>query len=89
MARVTIEDCVARYPNHYELTLLAAKRARQLLAGLPPLIEVKKPEKPMVIALREIAAGKLTWEVYERLEEQLRQQREQAEALVAAGEHGG
>ncbi len=86
MARVTIEDCVRRYPNHYELTILASKRARQLLAGMPPLIEVKKKEKPTVIALREIAAGKLTWEVYERLEARLREQREQAEAL-GIGEH--
>lgn len=83
MARVTIEDCVRQYSNHYELTLLAAKRARQLLAGLPPLIKVKKAEKPVVIALREIAAGKLTWEIYEKVEEQRRQQEEQAQALLA------
>jgi len=83
MARVTIEDCVRRMPNHYDLTLLAAMRARQLMAGLPPLIEVKGNDKPIVIALREIGAGKLDWSIYEQIEQKRREQLEQASESTA------
>ena len=38
MARITVEDCLEKMPNRFELTLLAAKRARQLFAGAKPLI---------------------------------------------------
>ncbi|RME81731.1 MAG: DNA-directed RNA polymerase subunit omega [Zetaproteobacteria bacterium] len=82
MARITIEDGLKRIPNHYELTLLAAKRARQLLAGLPPMIDPEPGEKPVVTALREIAAGKIDWETVEKLEEQRRQVAEAEAASV-------
>jgi DNA-directed RNA polymerase subunit omega len=58
MARITIEDCLTRIPNRFELTLAATNRARQISAGSQPLVEGDR-DKPTVIALREIAAGKV------------------------------
>ncbi len=57
MARVTVEDCLKKVPNKFELVLLAAKRARQLIKGGRPL--VKANHREVVLALREIAAGKI------------------------------
>lgn len=65
MARITIEDCITRIPNRFQLTLAATYRARQLTVGATPLIEGEK-DKPTVIALREIAAGKVGLEVLNR-----------------------
>lgn len=59
MARVTVEDCLLRIPNRFLLTLVASKRARQLANGSSALIDDAAREKPTVIALREIAAGKV------------------------------
>lgn len=58
MARITIEDCTKQIDNHFELTLVASFRARQLSNNATPLIE-DSDDKPTVIALREIAAGKI------------------------------
>jgi DNA-directed RNA polymerase subunit omega len=58
MARITIEDCLTRIPNRFELTLAATNRARQISAGSAPLLEGDR-DKPTVIALREVAAGKV------------------------------
>jgi DNA-directed RNA polymerase subunit omega len=58
MARITIEDCLTRIPNRFELTLAATNRARQISAGSQPLVDGDR-DKPTVIALREIAAGKI------------------------------
>lgn len=57
MARVTIEDCLERVSNMYELVHLATKRTRQLFRGSEPL--VKSKNRLIVTALREIAAGKV------------------------------
>jgi DNA-directed RNA polymerase subunit omega len=57
MARITVEDCLDRIPNRFELVLLAAKRAKQLLKGSRPLVETENKE--IVTSLREIAAGKV------------------------------
>lgn len=57
MARVTIEDCLRQVHNRFALVHLAAKRVRQLNRGAPVL--VKADNKEIVIALREIAAGKI------------------------------
>ena len=62
MARITVEDCIERVPNRFELVLLATKRARYLTRTPKFEEEVKVPvenDKPTVIALREIAAGKI------------------------------
>jgi len=58
MARITVEDCLENVDNRFELVLLATKRARQLLAGAEPLLEWGD-DKATVVALREIAAGKV------------------------------
>jgi len=57
MARITVEDCLERVPNRFELVLLAARRAKQLLKGARPLVE--SDNKEVVTALREIAANKV------------------------------
>ena len=59
MARVTVEDCLEKVPNRMELIILAAKRTRQLLDGAEPLIANTKGNKPPIIALREVGAGKI------------------------------
>ncbi len=56
MARVTVEDCLAHVKNRFDLVLLATKRARQLEAGVQPLVE-RGRDKSTVVALREIGAG--------------------------------
>jgi len=58
MARITIEDCLDKIPNRFELTLAATNRARQISAGAAPLLDADR-DKPTVIALREVAAGKI------------------------------
>ncbi|HLA34536.1 MAG TPA: DNA-directed RNA polymerase subunit omega [Rhodocyclaceae bacterium] len=65
MARVTIDDCIKRIPNRFQLTLVATYRARQLTLGSTPLVEVDR-DKPAVIALREIACGKVGVEILGR-----------------------
>jgi len=57
MARITIEDCLDKVPNRFELVRLASQRSRQLLKGAKPLIESDNRE--VVVALREIAAGEV------------------------------
>jgi DNA-directed RNA polymerase subunit omega len=54
MARVTVEDCVDKVPNRFELVLLAAQRARMISSGVPITVERDNDKNP-VIALREIA----------------------------------
>jgi DNA-directed RNA polymerase subunit omega len=57
MARVTIEDCLQLVPTRFGLVHLAAKRVRQIYHGAPVL--VKGDNKEIVMAMREIAAGKI------------------------------
>jgi len=57
MARITVEDCLEQIPNRFELVLVAARRAKQLLKGERPLLD--SDNKEVVTALREIAAGKV------------------------------
>ena len=54
MARVTVEDCVDKIPNRFDLVLVSAHRARQLSGGAEPTIERDRDKNP-VVALREIA----------------------------------
>jgi DNA-directed RNA polymerase subunit omega len=61
MARVTVEDCVVKIPNRFELVMLAAQRAREISAGSPLTVE-KDNDKNPVIALREIAEDSLVLE---------------------------
>ena len=57
MARITVEDCLEKIPNRFELVLLSSKRAKQLLTGSRPLVETDN--KDIVTSLREIADGKV------------------------------
>lgn len=59
MARVTVEDCLEQEENRFALVVLAAQRTRQLMKGMPALVDSKN--KAAVISLREIAAGKVHW----------------------------
>ncbi|MDM8565772.1 DNA-directed RNA polymerase subunit omega [Candidatus Halobeggiatoa sp. HSG11] len=71
MARITVEDCLKNVNNRFDLVLLASKRARQLAMGATPLVEAAD-DKPTVVALREIATGKITTENFDKLlDEQL------------------
>lgn len=60
MARVTVEDCLEREENRFALVLMAAQRARQLMKSALPLVHCKN--KPLVTALREIAAGRVKFD---------------------------
>ncbi|MCB5185664.1 DNA-directed RNA polymerase subunit omega [Methylobacillus caricis] len=67
MARITVDDCLEKIPNRFQLTLVAAYRARQLANGSEPLVNVHgHKDKPTVLALREIAANKVGLEVLNR-----------------------
>ncbi len=56
MARITVEDCLEKIPNRFQLVLAATYRARMLSQGHAPKVDAKQ-NKPGVTALREIAAG--------------------------------
>jgi DNA-directed RNA polymerase subunit omega len=58
MARVTVEDCVDKVPNRFDLVLVAGFRARQLSGGAEPLVDRDRDKNP-VVALREIAAKEI------------------------------
>jgi len=66
MARITVEDCLRQIPNRFLLAMVAAKRAKQLYKGGQSLIENKANNKKIVLALREIAAGKVEYEIPSR-----------------------
>lgn len=59
MARVTVEDCLDKVDNRFQLVLVSSKRARQLARGAPALLDWEN-DKPTVMALREIAAEEIT-----------------------------
>ncbi len=61
MARVTVEDCIDKVPNRFELVMLAAHRARELAAGAELTVDRDNDKNP-VVALREIAEETLTAE---------------------------
>ncbi|MFD2263073.1 DNA-directed RNA polymerase subunit omega [Lacibacterium aquatile] len=62
MARVTVEDCVLKVPNRFELVLLAGQRARDIASGTQIAVDRDNDKNP-VVALREIAEDKLDLEV--------------------------
>ena len=61
MARITVEDCIDKFPSRFELVLVASNRARKLYAGEKPTLEIDN-DKNTVIALREIAEETLSKE---------------------------
>jgi DNA-directed RNA polymerase subunit omega len=90
MARITVEDCLERVENRFELVLMATRRARQVANGADPLVEWEN-DKPTVVALREIADGMINATTLEELEKREQAIREQeaiaeAEAAILEGE---
>ena len=63
MARITIEDCLEELDNAFDICALAGKRAKDLASGADPLVDSQ--DKPTVIALREISAGKIGMDYFE------------------------
>ena len=61
MARVTVEDCIDKIPNRYDLVLIAAQRAKDISAGLPICVD-RDNDKNSVVALREISENKVSIE---------------------------
>ena len=68
MARITVEDCMNKVDNIFDMILLAAKRAKRIANGADALVE-RENDKPTVIALREIADGKMSETILEELDE--------------------
>jgi len=62
MSRITVDDCLKKIPNRFDMTLVATARARQLAIGSAPLVEAAR-DKPTVVALREVAHGKVGLEI--------------------------
>ncbi|MDX8407301.1 MAG: DNA-directed RNA polymerase subunit omega [Mariprofundaceae bacterium] len=71
MARVTVEDCIRYYPNRFEMVHLASRRARQLLKGMPAMLDTEN-DKPAVQALREMGEGLVSWDGLFEMEAQER-----------------
>jgi len=95
MARVTVEDCVDKIPNRFDLVMMAAHRARELSAGASLTVERDKDKNP-VVALREIAdetvsAGTLREHAIEAHQRQIEvdEPEEDAMALLMGGGGGG
>ena len=61
MARITVEDCIDKFPSRFELVLVASNRARKIHSGEDPTVEIDN-DKNTVIALREIAEETITVE---------------------------
>ncbi len=73
MARVTVEDCLGKVDNRFQLVLVASKRARQLSKGAQPFVEWEN-DKPTVVALREIEEDYVTASILdEKPEEELQE----------------
>ena len=68
MARITVEDCLGKIDNRFNLVLLASRRARQLAQGYESRVPWEN-DKPTVVALREIAEDKLDLEALRRTQE--------------------
>ena len=85
MARVTIEDCLERIDNAYDIVSLASQRAKDILDGSEPKIDYSG--KPTVIALKEIAEGLIDMSYFEtrrkqKIEEQFSEAIAEEEAIA-------
>ena len=90
MARVTVEDCLGKVENRFQLVLVASKRARQLANGVQPLVEWEN-DKPTIVALREIAEGLIDASIldeplYPVMEEEETEEEKAADEIAAVDE---
>ena len=83
MARITIEDCLDKVDNRFQLVLIATKRARQISAGSAPLV-IEENDKPTVLALREIATGKIDANILDEEPEEALDEEDLEEAGVTS-----
>ena len=67
MARITVEDCMNKIDNIFDMILLASKRAKRIANGADPLVDLEN-DKPTVIALREIADGKMSENILKEMD---------------------
>jgi DNA-directed RNA polymerase subunit omega len=68
MARVTIEDCVKRIPNRFELCMIASQRVKEMYAGAPSVMDdTNSGDKPTVLSLKEIAADRLNYNILKEM----------------------
>src|SRR5690606_27743890 len=79
MARITVEDCLDKVDNRFELVMVASKRARQIAVGGKDALVSEDGDKPTVLALREIAEGLINREQIMQVEREVEE--EQAAAL--------
>jgi len=84
MARVTVEDCLDKVDNRFQLVLVATKRARQLANGVQPLVEWEN-DKPTIVALREIADGLIGPSILDEPIHPVFEEEEEAEEQAEAG----
>lgn len=68
MARITVEDCLDKVDNLFELVLVSSKRARRIANGAEPMVPWEN-DKPTVVALREVADGLVGREILDEIEE--------------------
>ena len=80
MARVTVEDCLEKVANRFELVMVASKRARQIATGGKESLVEEESDKPTVIALREISEGLISADIL-ALESQREAEEELAEVM--------
>ncbi|MFZ5654293.1 MAG: DNA-directed RNA polymerase subunit omega [Pseudomonadota bacterium] len=69
MARITVEDCLDKVGNRFDLVLIASKRARQIATGGKAPLVPWENDKPTVVALREIAAGLVDRSILDEVDE--------------------
>ena len=87
MARVTVEDCIDKVDNRFELVMMAAKRARQLANGVEPQLDnSENADKPTVLALREIAARRIDQPYIDAVDKSERERKEREALEWAAAE---
>ncbi len=83
MARVTVEDCLDKVENRFQLVLVATKRARQIARGAEPFVDWEN-DKPTVVALREIEQDFVTPAILDETSENAAQEDAPLDALAVA-----
>jgi DNA-directed RNA polymerase subunit omega len=83
MARITVEDCLENVENRFDLVMIASKRARQLQTGGKDPLVPEDNDKPTVMALREIAAGKIGYAILDEIDPQPEPAREFSDMMEA------